>query len=348
MATNSHERATFQQVLDALLDETRPFPPVYLHRFSDLDPKSLQTLKDIWDRIPVIRKRALLEDLEEIAEADTLVSFEDIARHALNDEDAQVRMTGIRLLWEVEDRHLVPVFTRMMESDPDYQVRATAASALGLFVYLGELDEIPEDLHEEVEDKLLIATNSDDHPLVRRRALESLGYSSREEVADLLREAYDRGNIEWLESALYAMGRSADEKWGPAIMRMFGHAEPSVRAEAVRAAGELELTSARDSLIEILEEEGDDDVQMAAVWSLSQIGGEGVRPLLEHMLEEIEDEEIADFIEEALENLSFTEDMAGFDLLDIDIDHEDGLPKPDNNATGDPDRKRRNSRKSKK
>jgi hypothetical protein len=346
MATN-RERTTFQQVLEALLDQNRPFPPVYLNRFSDLDPQNLAALKTVWDQVPVTRKRSLLEDLEETAEADTLVSFEDLARHALNDPDEQVRMTAIRLLWEVEDRHLIPTFIHLMEDDPDYQVRATAASALGLFLYLGELEEIPEETHTLVEDKLLAVMGGEDDPLVRRRALESLGYSSREEVADLLREAYDRGSTDWLESALYAMGRSADDHWGPAIVRMFGNAESTVRAEAVRAAGELELVSARENIMQLLEEETDDDVQMAAIWSLSQIGGSGVRRLLEGMLEEIDDEDTVDFIEEALENLSFTEDMGAFDMLDIDIDEADETPKPDGDATKPAENKRRNSRKSK-
>jgi HEAT repeat protein len=348
MASANQDRTTFQQVLETLLDDSRPFPPVYLNRFSDLDPVNLKALKAVWDRIPVLRKRSFMEDLEETAEVDTLVSFDDLARHALTDDDAEVRVTAIRLLWENEDRHLVPTFIDMMENDPDYQVRATAASALGLFEYLGELEELPEKTHQLVEDKLLAVTRGEDHPLVRRRALESLGYSSREEVADLLRETYERGNTEWLASALFAMGRSAEEKWGPSILRMFGHDQPSVREEAVRAAGELELASARDSLMEMTVEDPDEDVQMAALWSLSQIGGLGVRPLLERLFEETEDEEIADFIEEALENLSFTEDMASFDMLDIDVDEEAGFPRLDGDPPAPSDDKRRSNRKSKK
>jgi HEAT repeat protein len=243
----------------------------------------------------------------------------------------------------------VPILIDMMENDADHQVRATAASALGMFEYMGELEEIPEETHELIEDKLLAVTQSDDHPLVRRRALESLGFSSREEVADLLRESYERGNNEWLASALFAMGRSAEEKWGPAIMRMFGNDEPSVREEAVRAAGELELAAARDNLMEIATEDPDEDVQMAAIWSLSQIGGAGVRPLLERMFEELEDEELADFIEEALENLSFTEDMASFDMFDIDVDQESRLLRLDgDDPSAETDPKKRNSRKPKK
>jgi hypothetical protein len=47
----------------------------------------------------------------------------------------------------------------------------------------------------------------------------------------------------------------------------------------------------------------DDELRMAVVWSLSQIGGEDVRETLENMLEECEDDEEAGVIEEAIDNL---------------------------------------------
>ncbi|HEX9014033.1 MAG TPA: HEAT repeat domain-containing protein [Anaerolineaceae bacterium] len=346
MANIDRQRTTFHQVLEALLDETHPFPPMFLHRFSDLDPKNLKALKDIWDQIPVTRRRSLLEDLEETAEVDTLVSFEEVGRHALNDPDAQVRTTAIRLLWEVEVRHLVPVFIKMLNSDPDSQVRAAAASALGLFIYLGEIEEIPEETLKAVENELIRVVQSEELPLVRRRALEALGFSSREEVPVLIQDAYEQGNQDWLATALYAMGRSADNRWSDPVLKMFTHVEASVREEAVRAAGELELVAARDRLIDLLPEEPDEDVQMAAVWSLSQIGGEGVRGLLERLLEESDDDEIADFIENALDNLTFTEDMQGFDMIDIDadLDEEDAPPKPADTPP-QPSQKKRGSRK---
>jgi len=318
-----NDKVPFQQVLDALLDESKPFPPVYLHRFSDLESRHLNELRARWNQVPVSRRRALLEDLEELADVDTLMNFDDLARFSLKDLDPQVRALSIRLLWEAEDKKLVPVFIQMMAEDMDHQVRAAAANALGLFVFLGELEEIPEDLLQEIVDNLIMATTGEDHPLVRRRALESLGYSGREDVVPLLQEAYERGNPEWLASALYAMGRSADQRWSGNIMRMIDHPNSTVREEAVRAAGELELTAARDPLIQIVEEDDDDIVKMAAVWSLSQIGGGIVRPFLERLAEETEDEEEVDLIEEALDNLSFTEDMNAFDLIDIDFDEDD-------------------------
>jgi hypothetical protein len=74
-------------------------------------------------------------------------------------------------------------------------------------------------------------------------------------------------------------------------------------------------------LLKLLGEEEDADILSAIIWSLSQIGGEDVRTYLENLLDVIEDddEQIA-FLEEALDNLAFTEDLDRFDLLAFDPD----------------------------
>ncbi len=130
----------FKDVLAALLDDERPFPARFLHRFSDLPPVDLTALKNAWPKVSSLRKHTLLEDLEDLAETDTLTSFEDLARSLLADPDAEVRTRAIRLLWESEDVRLVPVYLKMLREDENAEVRATAANALGQFVYQGELE----------------------------------------------------------------------------------------------------------------------------------------------------------------------------------------------------------------
>jgi hypothetical protein len=56
------------------------------------------------------------------------------------------------------------------------------------------------------------------------------------------------------------------------------------------------------------------------IWSLSQIGGEDVRAFLVDMLDKTDDEDVSGYIEEALENLDFTEELEKFDLLALDED----------------------------
>jgi hypothetical protein len=96
----------------------------------------------------------------------------------------------------------------------------------------------------------------------------------------------------------------------------------------VRAAGELELESTRGMLLELLEEEAQDaDLRYTAIWSLSQIGGEGVREALEEIQEETDDDEEAEFVENALDNLSLTEAGQSMEMFDIDYANEEHLGK---------------------
>jgi len=95
-----------------------------------------------------------------------------------------------------------------------------------------------------------------------------------------------------------------------------------VKRAAVQSAGELSLKSAQPILIRLLEEGEDEDVVNAAVWSLSQIGGEDARTYIETLLDQTEEEEQIAFLEEALDNLAFTEDLDRFELMALDPDEE--------------------------
>ncbi len=289
----------------------------------------MKKLKKAWPQVSLHRKHTLLEDLEDLAEADTLTSFDDLARSLLADPDQQVRARAIRLLCECDDVKLVPVYLNILNNDEADEVRAAAANALGQFVYLGELDKIPAELHHTIEDQLLAATTSAKETLVRRRALESLGYSGRKEVVPLIEAAYREKDPDWLVSALLAMGHSCDDRWRKQVLSQLRSPGEDIRSEAIHAAGELELESARPVLLDILEDEEDLEVRRELIWALSKIGGEGVRAKLEELLEIEEDDEEADFIEEALDTLSFSEDMGNFALFDVDPEVDFVEEEPD-------------------
>lgn len=326
----------FADILSALLDNDRPFPPRYLEKFSDLEPKEAEKLKNIWTSIDPKRRLALVEDLENLAEVETMVQFDEVAKIGLQDSDPRVRVVSIRLLWESEDRHLIPAFTMLMKEDPSDEVRAAAASALGKFIYLGELEELSKTALNQIEDELLQVISSTEKPLVRQKALEAISFSSREEAADLLQTAYDSGEHDWRVSALFGMGRSNDERWDKIVLSHLQDEDPDLRFEAVRAAGELVLSPARQPLLEMLaEEQLDEDTLYAAIWSLSEIGGQGVREALQALRDETEEEEISDFIEEALINLELNEGLDQLELfsadpLDVsDLDHIVDLEQED-------------------
>lgn len=317
----SPTHAALQKVITELVDGG-PLSRRSLQEFSDLDPASLELIFEAWPRLPLDRKRTLLDGLRELSDQNTLVSFEDFARALLVDPEAQIRTRAIRLLDESEDAKLAPRLVKILTGDDDPDTRSEAASALGRYVEGGELDKIPSSTKRQVEDALLEKANSEDVPAVRRRALESLGYSSRPEVVTLIESAFRRENPEWQASALFAMGRSFDERWEEPVLSSMTDVNPIVRLAAVEAAGELRLAAARSLLFKVLEEEEEEDVTNAAIWSLSQVGGEDTRTYLENLLDAAQESEDIEFIEEALDNLDFTEEQDRFDLLSIDPDEQ--------------------------
>ncbi len=313
----------FQRVIDELLDGDREINHRSLQEFSDIPPAALQALLEAWPQIKPERKRRLLDGLQTLSESDTLVSFDDLARALLRDADAQIRLRAIRLLAECDDAKLAPAYIRILDDDEDASARAEAAAALGRYVWLGEVEEIPEKIHHQVEDSLLKKVDSDDRPLVRRQALEALGYSARPEVVTLIESASRREDPDWQTSALLAMGRSSDDRWEEQVLLKITHDNPRVQLAAVEAAGELGLASARKTLLKLLDEEPDEEVISAAIWSLSQIGGEEARLYIQELLDQAEDDELVEFLEDALDNLAFTEDANRFDLLSLDTDEEE-------------------------
>ena len=316
----TEEITSFQTVLDSLTAAGKEFPRKYLGHFSDIQPLELQTVMDVWERVNLNRKLSLLEGLESLLVKDTLVSFDDLGRALLTDSDPQVRIRAMHLLIECEEVSLVPIYIDMLTNDSDVAVRAEAASTLGIFVQLGEFEDIPSSVHHEIEDALLEVFNGGDEPSVRRRALEALGFSSRDEVPVLIESSFKRQDPDWQASALFAMGRSNDGRWSDSVLWMIASENRRIRLAAVQAAGELGLALARPLLLRLLEEEVDDAIMGAAIWSLSQIGGEDVGIYLQNLLDNLEDDEQAAFLEEALDNLAFTEDMASFDMLALDAD----------------------------
>lgn len=306
----------FDEVISALLDKDHPFPSKYWRRFSDLSRSDLTSLIKIWPEIERDRKVALLEDLETVAESDTLVNFDELAKVGLADPDPAVKVLAIRTLWENEDHHLVPILTELMMGDPAEDVRAAAAFALGRFVYLGELETIPDAIRISNVQNLLDVLNGEDLPMVRRRALESLGFSSHPKVPEMIQKALSSNDSQWITSALYAIGRSADEQWSSFVLEHLNSADSEIEFEAIRAAGELAIDEARDALLDKLEETTEDtEKRYAIIWALSLIGGDAVKEKFADLLENSEDEEEIEWVEKGLDNLDLGNDLDNMGMM---------------------------------
>ena len=313
----------FQSVLDHLLDSKKDIPSGHLSFYSDLDPKSLRLFLDVWSSVPQNRKLLLLDSLIAHLDDETIVSYEDIGKALLTDPDAEVRARALGLLAESNDLRLVDSLLNIFLNDSDLAPRLKAAILLGEFVLLGELEELDEFRQRKIEDALMSVIRSDATPALRRQAVEAFGYSSREEAVGVLESAYEREDPLWIASALCAMGRSHDSHWNDSVVSKLLDPDPRIRFAAAEAAGNLNIEEASPIMLQMLEdEEEDDDVTLAAIWALSQIGGEDARAYILSLIESTDDEEAIEFLEGALENLDFNEEMNKFDLLSLNEDDD--------------------------
>ena len=174
---------SINDLINALMDMEHQFPAKLLYQFSDLGSQEQKTLAKVWLDVPLQRRRTFLQDLVALAEIDPILMFENVARVALSDEDAQVQISAIDLLFDAEDCHLIPTYLRLLgDVDLDETMRAAVANALGPYIFMGEIDKLPQEVQTKIEESLLQTYHNDQSDLVRRRSLEALGYSSREEI----------------------------------------------------------------------------------------------------------------------------------------------------------------------
>lgn len=317
----------FNKIVDALLDDDAEFPVSYMMSLSDISLPDLEILKRSWNLISPERKIALMENIEIIHETELISNFEDIAILALDDGNATVRTSGVRLFSDYENCHFIHKFIDMLEHDPDLGVRSQSAITLGKYMYLAEVDNIDSKYRELINEVLIKTLRSNENELVRQKALESFGYSSREEVKEFINTAYNSGDYNWISSSLEAIGRSADDNYASLVLPMLAHPDLRIKRCAVFAAGELELSTARKLLMKMaIELEQDEDLWVESISALSKIGGEGVMGLFERLLEDASTEEEELFLNEAIENLNLTNDMSiEFDLMGLKEPLDDSL-----------------------
>lgn len=314
------EPIEFGSVIQSLLDEQTPFSASFWNFFSDITEVELQQLKEYWEEISAKRKTALLQDLAGMMEYNFQVCFDDFAKFCILDDVPGVREAAIRLLYEYNYRDLIPVMLDILENDADDMVQAAAGTMLGNYVYLGELGELPLNDKALIEEMLFHMIEESDSVLVQRRCLEAVSYSSRDEVDPLILAAYETGERDWIASALFAMGRSANPQWTPYIHRNLEHDDSDIQFEAIQAAGRMYLESSLPLLLTLAEdvESLTQSIRMALAEALKNIGGEEGIQALNLLLKAAEDDEEADMIGSAIEYAAFTNtlkvpDMFGFD-----------------------------------
>jgi HEAT repeat protein len=312
-----------ENLLIELAKEAAPLRAALVNRLSLISAEDLGQVKAAWATIPVERKRLLMSRLSEASESNFEADFTEVALFAIMDDDAEVREKAISSLWFSEEPTLFRRLIQIFETDESEIVRAAAAEALGRFILAAELGDQSESIGREAEDILLHGLMSGEEPLlVQRRALESLGYSSRDELDELILAAADHPDLEMQASALFAMGRSADDRWQRHVMQALDAQEPELQFEAARAAGELMLGKAVVKLTRLTTDISDREIREAAIWSLGEIGGSEAVNALMRLAERERDEDLLLAIEDAINNAQLAAGQFKATILETDVDDE--------------------------
>jgi HEAT repeat protein len=297
-------------------------PAAAIYGLNDLTALDIERLKPTWLALDEDVRRRVLIALNEAAEMSFELNFWTLARFALNDEAVPVRVQAIELLWEDVSTDVLEAFLRMVRDDEATEVRAAAAIALGSFVFRGEMDELSPEWTERTQETLFdVWSDPREDVDVRRRALEALANSSREGVDEAIQEAYASDDQRLQVSAVFAMGKSADDRWGAVVLEELESDEREIRFEATRAAGELSLEDAVPVLTELVYED-DVEIRDAAVWSLGEIGGREVQRVLNLLADEArenEDEDLLAAVEDAIAAATLGADLSLY-MLDLDDD----------------------------
>jgi HEAT repeat protein len=327
---------SFEEQLNQIAND-KELHTANLYIFSKMTAEALATFKTIWPTIPTPRRRAIMQELVEISEVNFEVYFDPVFLLTLADEDAEVRAAAINGLWEHEDPVLIGPLVHLLRTDDAAIVRAAAAIALGRFIYMGAVEEIDQHQALLAEEALLDTIHQGAEEIeVRRRAVESIAYSSEPAVAQIIENAYYDENEKMQVSAIFAMGRSADANWRPQVIVELDNENSEIRFEAARASGELEASEAIPKLVELVADDPDLQVQEMAIWALGRIGGPVAREALEEYMES-DVVAIASAAEEALDDLNLFSDS--FDLFDFDEDDDDDwLDFDDTNGSSGPKR----------
>ena len=150
------------------------------------------------DDLLVMNDQEKLDLINQINECDKWGRFvQDLLVALMDDDSPRVREAAIVSLWDLASDDLIEPLMGKALHDPDTDVRAKAASVLGIYIYDGAvMEELDQGKYLAVRKLLLDLAGDEAEPLiVRRLAIEALSFCQDPEVTALIDWAYERPEI---------------------------------------------------------------------------------------------------------------------------------------------------------
>lgn len=181
-----------------------------------------------------------------------------LIKKVLNDESLQIRSMAVFALGIKPTEECYPILARLLETDPDYGIRADAAGALG---YLQD----PRGL-----EPLMRAFYEDTDWLVRFSAAVALGNLKDARARDALIQALDSEEVVLHQAAIAALGEIKAVDAVDDILRFAQSTDWLVRQRLAEALGNLP-TPKSVSALKYMEKDSHPHVAAAATISLNRL-----------------------------------------------------------------------------
>jgi HEAT repeat protein len=202
---------------------------------------------------------------------------------------------------------MVDPIINLMVDDPIIDVQVASARSLAHFLMMSEWGQLPGTKVPAVFEALRgIYENPETAMPVKGAALEAMGPYSHPKVGEFIEESFEGSSPELQQSALFAMGTSANLRWLPILLDEMESPIADMRAEAARAAGAIGASDSVSQLSELIFDE-DEDVARAAITALAQIGGAQADRVLEELMSDEAFSHLHEAAEEAMEESEWFE-----------------------------------------
>lgn len=252
----------------------------------------------------------------------------------LKSTEIEHRRLAVEIAGQIVDDEIAKEVLSLIRDEQDEEVAGRAAIALGPALEMCDLDgyedgldtpPLSENVFEQVVDSLeSIYRDATAPKLVRRRVLEAAVRAARPWQKDAVRAAWRSDDPEWQVTAVFCMGYLPG--FDAQIVEALYNASEAIQFEAVRAAGEREVTGAADMVLELAAADTtEDDLRLVAVQALSTPNPSGSEELLATLIDS-DNEELAEVAEEALEErmlfAGLESELNNDDDDVIDLDYE--------------------------